>query len=142
MAGTQLSKKAAKTIPSFSFILFISHEIHINSFCELGGVYSAARLRSLSTLMSMNEINKWSMSQTRLSQSVLTLASVWLAEVRKKVFWLVIILCEHKLLRFSPFSCCWGSRTDNWGWFLLPLCRSASGMLCRSLLTWNVITVC
>lgn len=39
----------------------------------------------------------------------------------------------------SPSSCCWGSRTNSWGWSSLPLCRSASGTSLRSLLTWNLI---
>lgn len=38
-----------------------------------------------------------------------------------------------------PFSCCWGSRTNNWVLSLLLLCHSASGTLLRSLLTWNLI---
>lgn len=38
-----------------------------------------------------------------------------------------------------PFSCCWGSRTNNWVLSLLQLCHSASGMLLRSQLTWNLI---
>lgn len=38
-----------------------------------------------------------------------------------------------------PFSCCSDSRTDNWVSSLLPLCRSASGTLLRSQLTWNWI---
>lgn len=38
-----------------------------------------------------------------------------------------------------PFSCCWGSRTNNSVSSLLLLCHSASGTLLRSLLTWNLI---